>query len=67
MQERKRGGLSGVQRAQVVKEMVGWGGIGEAPADSSGMMCRPRGGSKCTDRERSQKRGARQQDCKGEV
>ncbi len=38
MQERKRGGLSGVQRAQVVKETVGWGGVGEAPADGSGMV-----------------------------
>ncbi len=38
MQERKRGGPSGVQRAQVVKETVGWGGVGEAPTDGSGMV-----------------------------
>ena len=36
MQERKRGGLSGVQRAQVAKERVGW--VGEALADGSGMV-----------------------------
>ena len=44
MWKRKRGGLSGIQRAQVVKETVGWGGVGEALADGSGMVRRAKRG-----------------------
>ncbi len=41
---KEEGGPSSIQRAQVVKETVGWGGVGEALADGSGMVRRAKRG-----------------------